>query len=146
MITKRAETFADIDMVFGFKIQFARFADTPHLDVGISIAPARHAGMRNIGHVHQEIAELMLNGFQTLLQRLQLFGLGVDFGHQRRCIFFLCLELTDLLGQRVAACLQILSFGLDRLAFVLKCGELRHIEHITAIRKTRSNRRRIRPQ
>ena len=143
---KQPETFTDVDMIFGCKIKLSRIADTPHFDVGIRITSCRHAVVRHIGHMHQEVADPLLHIFELAFKGFQLFSLRIDFSHQRRGILFFRLQLADLLRQRIAPRLQILRFGLNRLAFIFQRGELRHVERVAAISLPRCNRRAVCPQ
>jgi hypothetical protein len=59
---------------------------------------------------------------------LQLATDAADLVHHRRSVFALGLQLADLLRQAVAACLQLLGAGLDRLALGFERGEALDVE------------------
>lgn len=90
--------------------------------------------MRQVRHRHEQLVERLLQGGQLFFQLLQALGHGLRFGHDGAGVLALGLELTDLLGQRVAAGLQGFGFGLDRLAARLQLVEPFRVEgHATAL-------------
>ena len=115
-------------MVFGGEGQRAWLAPAAHFDVGVFICAYRHAGMRQVGQLHQDVIELGLDDNQTLGPGLLLLGNGVHFGHGGGGVFPLGLEHADLLAVGIAAGLHFLGVFLQRLAFVFQRGVGRHIQ------------------
>ncbi len=123
----------DIGMVLDLKVEAARRTDPAHLDIIFFRFADRHACMRQIGHVEQQLLQLSLNLGKPCFVCLELLADASHIGHNGRHIFALRFGNADLLGGGVALGLQILRAGLHRLALVLEAGERCRIEPKTAL-------------
>jgi hypothetical protein len=127
-----AERFAEIDVILDGKVKDAWRAPAFDFDVvGFGFSD-RHALVGQVGQQRQEgiefleqLAEADFVGFQFALQRRHL-------RHHRRGVFTAALEHADLLGEAVAAGLQILGAGLQGLALAFEVLESRSVEYETA--------------
>ena len=69
---------ADIDMVLDFEIKTARGPDLAHLDIGSLIRSHCDRLVRQVWHRHHEVADVMLQSFQTRIEILLLRFSGVE--------------------------------------------------------------------
>ncbi|MOA08529.1 hypothetical protein D3C78_1283030 [compost metagenome] len=132
----QAQRFADGDVVARLERKRGRVAVSTRftrqpaadLDVVVSGFAQGHTGVRQVRHRHQQVVKRRLQGGQLFFQLLQANRHRLRFRHDGAGVFALGLELTDLLGQRVAAGLQGLGFGLDGLAAGLQVVEPFRVE------------------
>ncbi len=132
----QAQRFAQRDVVARLEAQRGRVAvgaglagqPAAHFDVVVGGLAQRHAGVRQVRHRHEQVIERLLQGGQLFLELLQAHGHGLRFRHDGAGVLALGLQLADLLGQRVAAGLQGLGFGLDGLAARLQVVEPFRVE------------------
>ena len=87
-----------------------------HFDVVVGRLAQRRAGVRQVGHRHEQLVQRLLQRGQLFFQLLQAHRHGLGLSHDGAGVLALGLELADLLGQRVAAGLQGFGLGLDGLA------------------------------
>ncbi len=119
-------------MILDLEIKRARRADTAHLDIVCFRLSGRHAVMRQVGHVQQQLLQLGLNPGQRCFVRLQLLADTCNLGHDGGNVLALRFGDADAFGSAVASGLQILRAGLHHLALVLEPGEGFRIELETA--------------
>ena len=84
--------------------------------------------MRQVGDVHHERGQIVLDARQAFFSLLQFVADPGDLAHQRAGILAFALGHADLLGELVATGLQILGTGLDFLAFGFQRLDTRGIE------------------
>ncbi len=118
-----AERRADVDMVLRLEVELPHGAPAPDLDIGGLVGTERHAVVGQVGHRHQQPGQLGLDHLEPFGRDLQRIADARHLGHRLGGVLPLRLALADLLRQRVAARLQLLGAGLDRLAFVLERTE-----------------------
>ncbi len=86
----------------------------------VSSAPTGTPLLRQVGERGEEGVHALEQRRQRLLAGLELVADLGDLGHHARGVLALALEHADLLGERVAAGLQLLGTGLQLLALVLE--------------------------
>jgi hypothetical protein len=123
-----AERRAEIDMVARREAELTGCTPAADLDVRLLVDAERHAVVRQVRHRHQQRVELGLDHVEPLGRRLQLVADAAHFGHHRRAVFTLRLQLADLLGQAVAPRLQLLGAGLQGLALGFERLETRDVQ------------------
>ena len=110
----QAQRLAHGDVVARFEGQRLRIAvgagggrqPAAHFDVVVGRLAQRGAGVRQVGHRHEQLVQRLLQRSQLFFQLLQAHRHGLGLGHDGAGVLALGLELADLLGQRVAAGLQ----------------------------------------
>ena len=123
----QAQRRAHVYMVFDRKVKYPRCAPAAGHHIAVLVCPARHAGVRQIGHGQQHGLHITLDPLQL---RGAVFQFGFDVGGLRHHGVHFCgtrsafgLELADLLAQRVAPGLQFFGAGLDGFALGFQRGE-----------------------
>ena len=119
---------AEIDMVLDMEVECPRDTPASHLDVAALVGAHRHAVVRQVGQTHHHGRQLGLDRLQALGRGLELVADAADLRHHRRSVLALGLELADLPAEGVAARLQFLGAGLDRLALGLQRTEALDVE------------------
>ena len=134
----QAQRFAQIDMVFDFKVKFARGADFADFDVFSFVFTNRHAFVRQVGNAQQPCVQFFLNSIQIGGGLLQIgFDLGdLIHGCLRLFVFALSFQCADLFGNAVARGLQFFGFHLDGFALLFQGIETCGIKLVTALRQT----------
>ncbi len=105
-----------LDVIAHREIEDRRRADLAQHHVAALVGPGRYAALREVRHPQQDRLQPGLHLAQPLLQRLQPLRDRGAFGEQFAGIATLGLQLADLLGQRIAARLQLLRLDLHLLA------------------------------
>ena len=100
----QAQRLAQINMVFDFKVKFARCADFADFNVFSFIFTDRHAFVRQVRNAQQPSIQFFLNGIQISGSLLQI---RLDLGNliHRSLSFFvfaLTFQRTDLFGNTVS--------------------------------------------
>ena len=100
----QTQRFAQIDMVFDFKVKFARGADFADFDVFGFVFTGRYAFVRQVRYAQQPCVQFFLNGIQI---GGSLFQIGFDLGNLihgrlRFFVFALTFQCADLFGNAVA--------------------------------------------
>jgi hypothetical protein len=112
------QVFADIDVIQRRVGELARRADAAHFDVVLSSLPTGTDVVRQVGDVHHERGQIILDAGQAIfLALLQFFAQAANFVHQRAGVLAFAFRHADLLGQLIAPGLQVLRARLDFLAF-----------------------------
>ena len=121
---EQAQPLAHVHMVLDREVEAPRLADSPHLQVVVGRLAHRHRFVREVGDDEQEVGELLLDLLELLLEPLELVRKRGRLGHQRGRVLALALGLAHLLGDDVAAVLQLLGARLHLLARGLQALEL----------------------
>ena len=100
----QTQRLAQINMVFNFKIKFARRADFADFNVFSFILTSRYAFMRQVRNGQQPCVQFFLNGIQISGSLLQIH---FDLSNLIHCslslfVFTLSFQRTDLFGNTVA--------------------------------------------
>ena len=137
----QAQRLAQINMVFDFKVKFARRADFADFNVFRFIFTGRHAFVRQVRNAQQPSIQFLLNGIQISGSLLQI---RFDLGNLIHCslslfVFALAFQRTDLFGNTVARSLQLFCFHLNSFALLFQSVETRGIKLVTACGQTFGN-------
>ena len=100
----QAQRLAQINMVFDFKVKFARRADFADFDVFSFIFTGRYAFVRQVRDGQQPSVQFFLNGIQISGSLLQIH---FDLSNLIHCslslfVFALAFQRADLFGNTVA--------------------------------------------
>ena len=137
----QTQRLAQINMVFDFKVKFARRTDFADFNVFSFVFTDGHAFVRQVRNAQQPSIQFFLNGIQIGGSLLQI---RLDLGnliHRSLSLFVFALafQRADLFRNTVARSLQLFCFHLNGFALLFQSVETRGIKLITACGQTFGN-------
>ena len=111
---QNAQIGTDVPMSLGFPAKLAGLAPAALLHVVLVICANRHAGMGEVGHVHEEVVhgflqlgDLCVGGSDLIAKKAHFFHDGSSFGFISTALF----RHTDFLAGGIAQSFLFLHFG-----------------------------------
>ena len=127
-IEVQTERSTDIHMVLNGEVERTRRTPAAHFHIFRFILADRRGGRRQIRHTQHQVVKLFTEFLEFILERFKFTRNSSCLSEQLGSILPILLHHADVLGERIAAGLQLFGLLLDRLAALLKFVEGVHGE------------------